>query len=77
MCINKLDFVSRQFSSWDFMLFNLNKCVNSFQKLEQSMPCFFCLPLDYHAELVGMRKSKYHVLAVSIWNAADVFTLVT
>ena len=41
------------------------------------MPCFFCLPLDYHAELVDMRKSKRHVLAVSIWNAADLVILAT
>ena len=46
----------------------LNNCVSLFQKLEQNMPCLCCLPLhvDYHAELVDMRTSKWHVLAVSI-----------
>ena len=45
--------------------------------LEQNMHCLFCLPLDYYAELVVMKKSKWHVLAVSNWNAADLFILVT
>ena len=77
MCINKLDFVNRQFYHGILYFSILNNCVNLFQKLEQNMPCLFCLPLDYHAELVDMRKSKWHVLAVSIWNAADLFILVT